>query len=933
MAFFKCKMCGGVLDITENQSVCECEYCGSRQTLPKLADDKKANMYDRANHFRRNNEFDKAMGIYEQILNEDSTDAETYWSLVLCRYGIEYVEDPTSHRRIATINRAQYTSIFDDSNYKSALLYADAFQRAIYEEEARTINDIQKGILEISQKEDPFDIFICYKETDNNGRRTPDSVLANDLYHQLAQEGFKVFFSRITLEDKLGTAYEPYIFAALNSAKIMVVLGTRQEYFNAVWVKNEWSRFLALVKQSEGNKMLIPAYRDMDPYDLPEEFSHLQAQDMSKLGFMQDLIRGIKKILRADINSALVTEKEKEIIIQSSNGNVAPLLKRVFMFLEDKEWDNADEYCEKVLDLDPENAEAYLGKLMAEKRFSRKECLQNSDMPFDDSNHYQKVMRFGSDELKIFLESSNAVIVERNEINRKKGIYSKAVSLMEMATTESAFMEAAVEFEQIEGFLDANEKIEKCYEEAEIKRKDAIFDEGIEYKNQNTVDSLEKAITFFEVISDWKNAQTLILECKDNIDKLKDATLTRGISLQKGDTIISLEKALKEYNSIPGWKNADDLAKESKNRIDEIKREAKIAEENAKKEQELILLMEKKMAAEKRRKKNTRRCAAFIVLIILILVTKYFIIPHNKYKTAIAMRDRGAYEAAIEIFQSLEDYKDSIKQVYICKEGIQDAKYGGQYNKAIELAGSGNYEDAIDILSTLDNYRDSAEQIILCEEGLRNSKYEKAVAHIENNEYADAGKLLEELIDYKDSKDIWRKISYQIAEQGFVGDKLLFGAYEWQILAKEDDEVLLITTNIVCNKPYNITNTSITWENSSLRTWLNDEFYNEFSDEEKALIATSVLYNMAENRHEISGGNDTEDNVFVLSAQEARNYFSEDNSRKAESWWWLRSPGYCANYAARVYAEGSISENGCLVNIDLGVRPALRIILPQHEEN
>ena len=108
---------------------------------------------------------------------------------------------------------------------------------------------------------------------------TPDSVLATDLYHQLTQEGFKVFFSRITLEDKLGIAYEPYIFAALNSAKVMVVLGTKPEYFNAVWVKNEWSRYLALIRGS-AKKVLIPAYRDMDPHDLPEEFSHLQAQDI-----------------------------------------------------------------------------------------------------------------------------------------------------------------------------------------------------------------------------------------------------------------------------------------------------------------------------------------------------------------------------------------------------------------------------------------------------------------------------------------------------------------------------------------------------------------------------------------------------------------------------------------------------------------------------
>ena len=339
MPVFKCKMCGGDLEVKEGMSVAECQYCGTQQTLPRLDSDRRANLYDRANHFRRNNEYDKAMSIYEQILNEDSTDAEAYWSLVLCRYGIEYVEDPASHKRVPTVNRAQFTSIFADEDYKQAIAHADGAQRTVYEAEAKAIDDIQKGILEISSKEEPFDVFICYKETDNNGRRTPDSVLANDLYHQLTQEGFKVFFSRITLEDKLGTAYEPYIFAALNSAKVMVVLGTRPEYFNAVWVKNEWSRYLALIKNG-AKKVLIPAYRDMDPYDLPEEFSHLQAQDMSKLGFMQDLIRGIKKLTETDTPQVAVRET---VVVNSGNANTAPLLKRVFMFLEDGDWQSADE--------------------------------------------------------------------------------------------------------------------------------------------------------------------------------------------------------------------------------------------------------------------------------------------------------------------------------------------------------------------------------------------------------------------------------------------------------------------------------------------------------------------------------------------------------------------------------------------------------------
>ena len=98
-----------------------------------------------------------------------------------------------------------------------------------------TLIKYRKKFCKISSKEEDYDVFICYKETDDNGKRTMDSVLANDLYHQLTQEGFKVFFSRITLEDKLGTEYEPYIFAALNSAKLWSLLGTRPEYFSAVW--------------------------------------------------------------------------------------------------------------------------------------------------------------------------------------------------------------------------------------------------------------------------------------------------------------------------------------------------------------------------------------------------------------------------------------------------------------------------------------------------------------------------------------------------------------------------------------------------------------------------------------------------------------------------------------------------------------------------
>lgn len=631
MSIFKCKMCGGELQINPGESVAVCEYCGTTQTLPKLDDDRRANLYDRANHFRRNNDFDKAAGIYEQILNEDKTDAEAYWSLVLCRYGIEYVEDPATHKRVPTVNRAQYTSIFDDEDYKAAIQYADAAQRVVYEAEAKVINEIQKGILEISQKEELFDVFICYKETDANGRRTPDSVLATDLYYQLTQEGFKVFFSRITLEDKLGTAYEPYIFAALNSAKVMVVLGTKPEYFNAVWVKNEWSRYLALIRGG-AKKVLIPAYRDMDPYDLPEEFSHLQAQDMSKLGFMQDLIRGIKKLTEVDKPAARET-----VVVQETTANTAPLLKRAFIFLEDGDWDSADEYCEKVLDLDPECAQAYLGKLMADLRVRKVDDLANCEQPFDDKDNYRKVMRFGDETLRDTLEDYITHINDREENARLTGIYNDAANAMSRADSEDAYRSAADKFKSIPDFKDADALAESCLDKAEICRKDGIY----------------------------SSAKSKIAE----------------------DSTASCEEALQMFQSIFGWKDADEQICACQKRIEEIKAKEKAERLEAERKAE-----ERRIAANKARRKRKKAfvigapivCACMAFVIVLTTV----IIPKQKYNKAIHLLDSGDYAEAAITFGSLGNYKDARDRCIPLFQLFSDSLSANNHTVALKADGT-----------------------------------------------------------------------------------------------------------------------------------------------------------------------------------------------------------------------------------------------------
>ena len=151
-------MCGGTMEIDAKQSVAVCQYCGTRQTLPRLDSERVAGLYERAELLRRGNDFDKAAAVYEQIVSLAPNDAEAYWSLVLCRYGIEYVEDPASHKRVPTINRVQFGSILEDTDYLSALQNADEEQKSVYIAEAKAIEAIQKGYLAISEREKPFDV-------------------------------------------------------------------------------------------------------------------------------------------------------------------------------------------------------------------------------------------------------------------------------------------------------------------------------------------------------------------------------------------------------------------------------------------------------------------------------------------------------------------------------------------------------------------------------------------------------------------------------------------------------------------------------------------------------------------------------------------------------------------------------------------------------
>ena len=865
MSIFKCKMCGGTIEFNPGDTVGVCDSCGTKQTLPTTNDEIITNLHNRANTLRLKCEFDKAEEIYNKILEKNPDDAEAHWGIILCKYGIEYVEDPKTYNRVPTCHRTSFDAILADEDYKAALANGDGAQRELYEEEAKKIDRIQKDILSIVHNEKPFDVFICYKETDENGNRTQDSVIANDIYHQLTQEGFKVFYAAITLEDKVGQEYEPYIFAALNSAKVMLVVGSKPEYFTAVWVKNEWSRFLKLIK-TDRSKLLIPCYRNMDAYELPEEFAHLQAQDMSKIGFINDLVRGIRKLV-ADTDSQEKTVRES-VAVNSGNANEESLLKRAFMFLEDGDWSAADEYCEKVLDIDPENARAYLGKLMAECRACRLEDLQNCEQPFGGSGNYNKILRFADPKLIETLKGYIAHINERNENARLTGIYNRAVSAMNEANSENGYKAAAEIFKTVPGFKDADSLVEKCLDNAEICRKDALYNSARSQMNQNTISSYESAIRMLESIPGWKDADEQIYACKKKIEELKAKQEAERLEAERKAEAERLERERKEEDH-------------------------RIAVEKAKKKAKKVFAIGTPIVCA---------CIAFVLVLITV------IIPKQKYNQAMELISSGDYDSAYALLEEIGD---------------NEAIASNKYDRAIKYIDSGDYKAAYMLLDGL-SYKDSAEKLLSIKPQyykflLKNSKVGDIVyfgTYEQDNDTTNGKEDIEWLVLAKEKNRVlvisdkaldcqpynssyteevtWEKCSLR----KWLNNDFINAAFT----AEERAKIPTVMVSTDKNPEYDTDPGNATKDRVFLLSIVEVEKYFP-SNEARKCVPTEYA---------ISNGAYTSD--------------SYTKGGKATCWWWLRSPGYNRFDAASVNMYGNVDEEGSHVNNDTyAVRPAMWI--------
>lgn len=477
MVDFVCNSCGDNLEFKIGDKIGICPSCGRKQPLPKDNSEEINRLLEEARRLRFvEKDYDRARYKYEEVLNIAPDEPLANWGMVLCHYGIQYADDPITKKKVPTLNRMQNESILDNQYYKQACSLSEYEQRILYEEDANYIDGVQREFHSIASKEKPYDVFISYKDKiDGTDQKTEDFEIARELYEGLFDKGLRVFFSDRTLKDKVGK-YEPYIYAALESAPVMIVVGTKKEYFNAEWVRNEWSRYIDRIRNGE-KKYIVPVFKNMDIRDIPVELSaQNQAYDASRFMDINRLLEQIQNICNESKN------KNTAAAAPAGGGSDRDIWKKnIFSCLEQGKWQDAARYTEWVLSVEPTYAEAYLAYIMIDRRIYRRQDLAKETVRFTGDNNYRQLKELASPALKAEMREYEDKIEKNIEQQRRESIYADAIRQLNNVHDKRSAEMAAAQFERVRDYQDSEEKIRYCLEygeqmQAEADRQKAILD-------------------------------------------------------------------------------------------------------------------------------------------------------------------------------------------------------------------------------------------------------------------------------------------------------------------------------------------------------------------------------------------------------------------------------------------------------------------------
>jgi tetratricopeptide (TPR) repeat protein len=317
------------------------------------------------------------------------------------------------------------------------------------------------------------------------------------------------------------------------------------------------------------------------------------------------------------------------------------------------------------------------------------------------------------------------------------------------------------------------------------------------------------------------------------------------------------------------------------------------------------------------------------------------------YKNALKKKNSATnskeYGSAAEDFRKITGYRDSDALAKECENLSKRLNHKKNYKKVFKyglisfciiaffigistshakyyLAGAyrvtGAYDSAIELYQKLGKYKNSEENLIECQ-------YKKAMKLVSNKEYNDAVVLLSECENYKDSEEQKLTIEKQAMKDSKIGKTVTLGNCKWIILDRIDDQVFLMKKEALKERPYHTASGIVTWENSSLRQWLNSTFISKtFSQSEQRYLLSVLVKNNDNATYGTDGGNDTQDLIYIMDIQEAEQYKTYFPEFKSSSW--LRSPGNNQSSAAFLSASGSVMDYGYdTTSEEFTVRPVL----------
>lgn len=387
MIALKCTVCGG--DILPEGDGGVCESCGRKVSLAELSDDRLIENRNRANEARLKQDYSTAERAWSRIVADEPDSAEAHWNLLLSRYGIDYSWEELTGEFYPIMNRVRWESLTEDPDYRAAVKYADENGLVYYLEEGQRLEALRNRLLACVKDAPTYDVFLCTGDAGTSG-----SDFAAEIYKELSAKGLRVFYGREALAGISKLEQEPYIFSALYTSRVMVLFASRVEQLTDVAVKNEWSRFLALMEQDD-RKYLIPAYAHMRPEFFPDEIPAREAVDLTASGSMMDLVRGVLRFTGKD----------------NTNGSYAESLRIKQQMVEELKKKNFREVIQlgrEGTEMVPDDADIWYYLFLGESQVHSEEELTDKTINWMDSRSFTRAYELATRQRRVVLDRVKA---------------------------------------------------------------------------------------------------------------------------------------------------------------------------------------------------------------------------------------------------------------------------------------------------------------------------------------------------------------------------------------------------------------------------------------------------------------------------------------------------------------------------------------------